>query len=219
MNRLQLVQEFCRLAGMTDTGGPTTTINQNGDYALAAYCIDVAHQEIQNLYFDWNFLWQTASLQTTAGTATYQGQSNIGIWDAMRVFCDGRPLRIMDYQDYVPDPNRENGPPEYGVILPNNQLLIVPTPDDAYTINYDYFRRPFVMTQNTDEPLIPRQYRRVIVGRALMIYGNFEAAEEIKIQGQELYEQYLNPLEAHETPRKGQRMGRAENMPITVIPV
>jgi len=216
MNRLRLVQELCRLAGITDTGGPTTTIGQSGDFAKAIRYIDIAHEEIQNMYFDWNFLWATNTITTAVGTAVYQGQSNLGIWDAERIYYDGQKLRVIDYRDYEPDANRSPGPPEYIVIRPDNQIQIVPVPDDVYSISYDYFRKPVALAENNDTPLIPADYRMAIVGRALMLYGNFEPAEEAKIQGQELYEMYMAPLIAHETPRKGQLMGRAENTPFVV---
>ncbi|MDP1931902.1 MAG: hypothetical protein Q8L60_10635 [Gammaproteobacteria bacterium] len=218
MNRLQLVQELCRLAGITDTGGPTTTIGQTGDIRKAVAYIDIAHNEIQLEYFDWNFLWGTNTITTSAGTAAYQGQSDLGIWDERRIYYDGRKLRVVAYQDYTPDADRENGPPEFVVIRPDNQLLLVPTPDDVYEISYDYFKRPRILTANDMEPLIPSDYRMVIVGRALMIYANFESAEEAKVQGQELYQIHMDALKAHEAPRRAQLQGRAENSPIVVIP-
>lgn len=218
MNRLELVQDLCRLAGITDTGGPTTTIGQTGDFRKAVRYIDIAHEEIQFVYFDWNFLWGTSTVTTSADVASYQGQSDLGIWDEQRIYYDGRRLAVTPYQEYMPDPDRESGPPEYVVIRPDNQLLIVPTPDAAYTITYDYFKAPRVLTENTSEPLIPADYHMAIVGRALMLYGNFDAAEDAKIQGQELYEQYMDALIKHEAPRKAQMQGRAENTPIVVIP-
>lgn len=218
MNRLALVQELCRLSGITDTGGPTTTINQTGDYRKAVAYIDIAHREIQLKFFDWNFLWGTSAVATSAGVAVYQGQSDLHIWDEAAFYYDGRELRVCPYQDYVPDTSRENGPPEYVVIRPDNQLLIVPTPDDVYTITYDYFKKPRVLTENTTEPLIPEDYRMAIVGRALMMYGNYETAEEAKVQGQELYDMHMTALVMHEAPRKAQLQGRAENMPIVVVP-
>lgn len=219
MNRLQLVQELCRLSGITDTGGPTTTISQIGDFRKAVGCIDIAHEEIQLKYFDWNFLWANSTVTTTADIPTYAGASDLHIWDEKRIYFRGEKLYVMPYQDYVPDPDRETGPPEYVVIQPNNQLLIVPTPDAAYTITYDYFRKPRALTENGTEPLIPSDYHMAIVGRALMIYGNYESAEESKIQGQELYEMYMGALTAHEAPRRAQLQGRAENTQIVVIPV
>jgi hypothetical protein len=58
-----------------------------------------------------------------------------------------------------------------------------------------------------------------IVGRALMIYANYETAEEAKVQGQELYEMFMGALTAHEAPRRAQLQGRAENTQIVVVPV
>jgi hypothetical protein len=218
MNRLQLVQQFCRLAGITDTGGPTTTIDQVGDYRKAVSYIDIAHQEIQLMFFDWNFLWSASTVSTSADLAVYQGQSDLSLWDEKRFYYLNGKMQVVPYQDYEPDTGLQSGPPDFIVIRPDNQILIVPTPDDAYTITYDYFRRPLVLTENTTTPLIPSDYRMAIVGRALMLYGNFESAEEAKIQGQELYEMYIKQLILKEAPRRAQLQGRSENSPIIVIP-
>jgi hypothetical protein len=217
MNRLDLVQTLCRLAGITDSGGPPTTIGQTGDYRKAVAYTDMANEEIQIKHFDWNFLWATGVINTSNLVSVYQGESDLGIWDEKRIFYDGRALEVVAYQDYVPE-TREPGEPDFVVIRPDNRLLIVPTPDDAYEITYDYFRKPQPLTLNTTQPLIPADYRMAIVGRALMMYGNYEGAEEAKIQGQELYEQHMKALELHELPRKAQMQGRSENTQIVVIP-
>jgi len=49
-----------------------------------------------------------------------------------------------------------------------------------------------------------------------MLYGNYENAEDAKVQGQEIYSLYLDRLERHQLPRRQQTHGRQESAPITV---
>lgn len=213
---LEGVQDVVRLAGISSSTLPTAVTGQTGRLLKAVKYYQQANEEIENLHFDWNFLWSTNTITTTASTATYAGEADLGLWDVNRVYYSGSALDVIRWQQYTPE-DLSNGPPQYAVVQPDNKLLIVPTPDAAYTITYDYFKKPVALVNDADEPLIPEQYRLVIVGRALMLFANYESAEEIKIQGQELYEQYLSRLEAHELPRKAQMQGRHEAIDLTVV--
>lgn len=217
MTYLEAIKELSRLAGITDSGGPATVKSQTGDFRKAIQYFDIAHEEIQTAFADWQFLWVAGSVTTTAGQAAYPGTSNLETWDVRRFQEDDEPLEVVEWPDYVPD-TRDNGRPEFVVIRPDGQMLVVPTPDDAYTIEFSYYRKPKVLVENADTMLIPTQYQRAVIGRALMLYGNFEAAEEAKIQGQELYEQNMQALMNNQLPRRKQRFARSEPVDLTVIP-
>lgn len=215
MNFLALCQHLVQYAGIADSG-PSTVNGQVGDFQKAINYVQDAHAEIQNLHFDWDFLWGHSAFTTSPGLAVYSGASGLGIWDAERVFLDGEPLAIREWADYWPEA-RDNGRPEFGVIRPDNQLLLVPTPDDDYVVAYDYFRRPKVLEGNADEPDIPPQFRTVIIGRALMLYGNYEAAPDAKIQGQELFQVFLEQLQRHQLSRRQKTHGRMDARDIQVV--
>lgn len=216
MNKLELVQVVCRLAAITDSGGPTTLLSQTGDYLKAIKYLDMAHEEIQNMFADWNFLQGTATLTTVAELADYAGESGLATWDERRIYYNGQQIDIIPYQEYVPDPSATSHSPLQATIRPDNRIQFIPAPDDAYTITYDYFKAPKVLTANTDEPLIPSRHQMAIVGRALILYGNFESAPDAKIQGSELYAEYMGQLKNNELPRRKQTFGRSESADITV---
>lgn len=216
MTYLEIVQEVCRLAGITNTGGPTTTVGQTGDYRKAIQYVTMAHEEIQNKYFDWDFLWGHSTFNTSASLANYAGASDLGIWDIQRIFYDGEKLDVLQWQDYVPE-TLTNSEPDSLVLRPDNNLLVVPTPDDAYTITYDYFKMPKVLSANTDEPYIPARFQMAIVGRALMLHGMFESSQVALEMGADIYNQVMPQLENHQLSRRQQTHGRSESMPITVI--
>ncbi len=217
MTHLEIVKELVRLASISDSGGPTTVVGQTGDYLKAVKYVASAHEEIQGMFFDWDFLWGSATLETSADLATYTGASDLGIWDVDRIYYGNLKLRRVVWQSYIPE--EASGTPAWFTIRPDNRILIGPTPDAAYTITYDYYKSPKVLVGDGDVPDIPAQFHRVIVGRSLMLYGNFEAAPEAKVQGQELYMAYLEQLKAHQLARRQQTHGRSGSEAIRVINV
>jgi len=216
MTYLEIVQEVCRLAGITDTGGPTTVVGQTGDFRKAIGYVAISHEEIQSMYFDWDFLWGNSTITTSASVSSYAGESDLGIWDAGRVFYSNADLGVYQWHDYTPE-TRTNAAPEFAVIRPDNRLLIVPTPDDAYTITYDYYKVPKVLSANADEPYIPARFQRAIVGRAVMLYALHESAQESLALGSEMYGQYMEALQKHQLSRRQQTHGRFESGGITVV--
>lgn len=213
MNFLQLCQEFVRIGGISGNG-PTTVNGQSGEFGRVVMFIRQAYEEICNQHFDWDFLWD--NLDDTADTATVSAPDDLGIWDMQRLYLDGEPLNAVAWADYVPE-TLSPARPHTAVLRPDGQLLLIPAPDQPYPINFDYFVTAPTLTNDDDEPLIPRQFRLVIIGRALMLLGNYEYAEEVMKQGQELYQQYLQQLEEHQLSRRQQTHGRQESAPITVV--
>lgn len=209
MNFIQLVQQVVRLSGMADSG-PSTVADQVGDYRKAIDYVQMAHAEIQNEYHDWSFLWRAGSFTTDAGVADYPGPSDLGVWDQQRIYVDGQCIHVYDHPDYCPQEQLSDSRPWAGVVLPSGDLRLIPAPDDSYPVSFEYFRMPRILQNNNDEPLIPSQFRMAIVGRALMMYGNYESAEEAKIQGSEIYQQFMDQLKDHQLVRRQQRNRRIE---------
>lgn len=215
MTRLELVQELVQLTGIASSG-PSTTLSQVGGYGKAVRYIDMAYEEIQTMYGDWDFLWDTATITTVSGTATYDGEADLGVWDTRTITYDGTPMTVIPWKAYEAE-SLSNAAPEACVIRPDNKLLVLPTPNDAYEISYSYYKVPDVMAADGDEPLIPERYQRVIIGRALILFGNYELAEEAKIQGQELYQVYMRNLKDNQLSRRRNTAGLYESSEITVV--
>ncbi|MGM0783901.1 MAG: hypothetical protein ACQEUM_07300 [Pseudomonadota bacterium] len=215
MTFLQLTQELARLAGMAGNGGPPQVTGQHGEYRRAVEFVRLAYEEIVNLHEDWLFLWGQESYEVEAGLAVYPPPPELHIWDPQRLMLDSEPLRCLDWQDYTAE-SRPPSRPEMAVLRPDNSLLLVPTPAAAHTLDFEFYHDATPLTENGDEPMIPERYQRVILGRALMLYGNYENAEDAKVQGQEIYQMYLDRLERHQLPRRQQTYGRQESAPIQV---
>ena len=212
MTFLELCQEVVRLGGISGTG-PANTTSQTGEYRRVVMFVSEAYEEICSQHFDWDFLWgqEVASVSTEIVPAP----ANLGIWDAQRLFLDGAALTSIVHAEYVPE-TLSNSRPYGAVIRPDGSLQLVPAPDTSYDIIFDYFKAAPTLSADNDVPLMPERFHRVIVGRAMVSLGNFEAAEDIKQQGVELYQKYLMSLEAHQLSRRQQTYGRQESKDITV---
>lgn len=215
MDFLKITQELARMAGMSG-GGPPNTEGQSGESQRAVDFVRIAYEEICNLHFDWDFLWATDTIDVTDDFDLYPKPDDLHIWDVKRVFLDGEPLPVIEWADYRPGLYAESGRPECLVIRPDNDVLLCPHPKDDYTLSFDYFKRAEPLVKSNDVPLIPAPYRRVILGRALLLYGNYEAAEDAMKQGLELYQEYLQKLEMYQLTHRQQTHGRQESIDITV---
>lgn len=212
MTFLEGVQRLAALAGVTSPGSVSTAVTRHAD--LVRY-YQIAHEEIQNKYFDWFFLWSEGEIPVTPGTAVYS-DSDVGSWDIDRLYLDGNPLKGYQYPDYDTN-DAAIGTPKCAVILPNNSVKLHPTPSQSHTLAYEYYKAPAVLALDADTPLIPERFQMAIVGRALVLYANFEAAEELRMQGSEIYQQYMETLENHQLSLRQQTHGRGSPTDILVV--
>lgn len=215
MTFLELVKEVARLGGVAGNEGPTTVVRQRGEFQRIVNLVQLAYEEVANLNADWDFLWAHGSYDVEPGLALYPAPDDLATWHVERVYLDGSPLPVIGWPDYHPE-SVSPGRPYQAVRRPDNQLLLVPEPDAAHHLTFDYSRRAAPLQGDEDVPLIPARFRRIIVGRALIMLGNYENAPDVKEQGAEMYAVYLDQLERHQLGRRQQAASRAEGVPITV---
>lgn len=120
---------------------------------------------------DWAFMEASHSFNTIASTSEYtldDAAGGVGKTDIRRflliTYRDERrtldPRDIGWFERTYPDPADHSGPPiDYTVWA--NKLVLGPTPDDVYTLNYRYYKTftsltdgqspPWVATANSDE--------------------------------------------------------------------
>lgn len=218
MNKLELVNDL-RMEASVSGSGITTTVGQTGEPARLVKWIEQAYEEIQNIYFDWNFLRKDATVTTVSGQSKRTAEDDVGIYNlddfytAAGAEMDVRERIDLDHQL----PSINNGTPYLIVVEPNKDLFFYPTPDAAYTYNYSYFRKPFTLDGDDAEPAFPEQFHKLIVARAMIYYGNYESAVEVKSQGTELWQVYLPRLTASQAPHKSQTYGRSQPRHIQVV--
>lgn len=197
MTYLEMVKLLWTESG---TGGrePTSILNQVGEIKRLIGWIKRADREIQLEHTDWGFLWDQASVPTIDGQSVYSMPANLREYDENTFRLDGERVEVVDYLDVKDDiPLAGPSKPYRVVMLPNNRLRLDPTPNGVFTLTYDYYINPVAMAdQDAAESIIPAPYRSAIVGRALMMYANYEVAQELMPQAQLMYQSHMQPLES-----------------------
>ena len=205
---LQLVDQLHDDVGAAGVA-PTAVTGLTGEAARLASWIQRADEYVQLLWVNWKFLRQTftTSNTTTASLATLAKPTNLKYWD-FKTFTiiepgetDKNVLASIEYdkiKSEILDTSEDI--PSRVIVMPDNSLFFEPVPDAVYTINADYYDTPTLLAANGDTSLIPAEYHQIIIGRAMILYANFENAPEIKDQGKEIYDEQLDRLENDQLP-------------------
>lgn len=181
--------------------------------------------------FGWGFSHSEETETLVAGQARYSFGSTIynADFQTFRISKDdslgvsGVSLRVLDYKEYVDKyidqetTSNVGGVPIYVFRTPNNNYGLYPYPDKAYTLKFDAYIKPTALSAATDVPLIPEQFRQVIVDGATAYgyqyrgeaqqYGiNFARFEEGIKQMQSLYINSYDYVRSTYIPRS-QRYG------------
>ena len=205
---LELVQDLHEEVGAAGTA-PAGVTGVAGEAKRLVNWIKRADQFVQLKYVNWKFLRQTYSVATVASTADAAKPSNLKYWD-FKTFkivlpgeTDRHPLESIEYDKLKATIiDTEEGTPFRAIVMPNNDLKFEPVPDAIYTIEADYYDKPTLLAANADVSLIPEEFHSIILGRAMILYGNFENAPEIKDQGEEIYVEQLALLENDQLPNQ-----------------
>lgn len=216
LNFLQLVQRL-RQESASSGSPPTTTVSQTGDSRKLVDWVSTAWMDIQNEKPDWFFMRQPISFNTVAGIQTYnQSQTGVASFgnfkrDSFRQYRVSQGFGSEQRINFMPyDTFRDMY--QYGTMRSTSQMpvifsidpvknfLIGPIPDDIYTINGEGYALPTEFLTDTDRPTMPSQFHMAIVWRALMYYGQSEAASEAYSHGQNEYRRLMNRLYEDQMP-------------------
>lgn len=214
LNFLQLVQKLHRDVGAAGVQ-PSAVTGLVGEAERLVGWIQDADAEIQDLWENWKFLRRefTSGNTTTQGAPTLAAPANITFWDfkTFKIRPAGIPvgqeygIQAVEYDDiknFVLDITENI--PDRVIVMPDNNLKFEPVPDGVHTILADYYvdSEAGIMTANIDNSVIPAAYRKVILGRAMELYANFEGAPEMYKQGSEIMGQFLPRLENNQLPNR-----------------
>lgn len=212
MTFLELCQAFVAEIGIGGGTGPDSVVAQEGEFASVVRWIRDSNLWVDNLWKDWNYLWFEYSgvlgSQAEPQLNRFAPPPNnpIGLrvreWDRESFWIDkqgnrGQPLRWIDWKDYrqIYDVGRDGlrtGKPRIITAQPNGQLIVNPIPNGNYIITGEGWRRPEPLMLDNDTPLMPKEYHRIIIARAAIMYANKEDAPEI-ISGMEA--EYIDLLD------------------------
>lgn len=142
--------------------------------------VNDAINHLNQAEFNWPFNHTTKTETLVAGTTRYSIPSDAKTvdYDTFRLVkddtlgCSGGSLPLMNYYEYVDkhitqeDEAGIGAVPQAVVRTPDNNYLLYPYPDAAYSLKYEYYSIPSQLTAATDVPTVPEQFRQVIVDGA-----------------------------------------------------
>ncbi len=186
MTYLELCQAVVDEVGLS--GNITSVENQGGDFGRIVRFVRSATAQLEGRWINWRFLYDTYTFETTEGIRLYTAPESLRVrkWDSNRVYIDQLELPAYyadDAIDYRRDPISEDymGMPDMLIIERDNTLRTIGIPDRTYSMEVGYYRMATILTENTDVPAIPTQFREIIVQDAVRRYANYDEAPELKI--------------------------------------
>lgn len=217
MNFLQLVQQLMHETG---THGQIANVADPATDELDRLVkwIQRADREICNRWQDWRFLWTTGTFTTSMAVAVYTAPADLRIYHEDSFYNGETRLLPVHHDDYRRSQRlvTDTGEPDSFVIQPDRSVRFLPTPDDAYTIDYEYQKRHSDLTANTNTPVIPTHFHDVIVMRARMYWASYEEAQLEYTQAATDFAEWMLRLEAEQLPNFENAHGRSEGIDIVV---
>lgn len=164
--------------------------NAAGFYSDAKNAVNSAIDQINRVAWQWPFNHVTKTLTLTVDQVRYDWEEDTKTinWNTFRIAGSSsfgnttRGLIPIDYEDYLMEysdmeyqPTHHHAVPENVFRCPDLQFGIVPPPDRAYTLIYEYYSIPEALEAYDDVPTIPRFFRWVI--------NNGSLAEAFRFRG------------------------------------
>lgn len=219
MNYLQLLNRTRVECGVSGAGTPLVSAqNLTGESARIASWVNSAWVDVQTAKEDWQWMREPFQFNTITQqqiyTATEAGVgSTFGNWkrDSFRCSSVGQSYRdeqLMNYMEWTTFRNLYQyanmrttyARPVVVTITPDKDLGFGSIPDQPYVIVGEYYTKPTEFVADSDTPSIPDRFQMLIVYRAMMYYGGYEAAPEVYARGETEFKRLMNRLEIDQLP-------------------
>tara|TARA_Y100000034_G_scaffold126172_1_gene177010 strand:+ start:1583 stop:2272 length:690 start_codon:yes stop_codon:yes gene_type:complete len=224
---LELCQDMARDIGIPGTGPSSITPTAEEEKDVVRYIKD-ADRDIQNTWFNWDFLWAEYSTTTSSGTSTITSPSDLAQWNIDSVVYDPtaenwQPLEFVPWKNYREDYKYgtvDSAVPEVFSIKPSNVMDLYPTPDASTTLTAEYWQTPTDLSADGSVSAIPVRYHRIIICRAKMFYAEQNDAAEVMAGSVSEFNDLLLKLEADQLPgQRNRRFSLVQNLKdYTVVP-
>jgi len=152
-------------------------------YTMIKESVNLAIREINQESYEWPFNHVTKTDTLTAGTIRYSlpADTKTVDWDSFRVQRntvfgnDTVSLKIISYEEYLQkfvddEYNTDTGireTPKYIFRTPDQKYGVYPSPDQAYSLDFEYYVLPIDLVAATDTTTVPESFRHVIVEGAM----------------------------------------------------
>lgn len=180
-NFLDLTNELQRRLNeveLTSSTFPTA----RGQHALSKDSVNSAIQHINQEEFQWPWNHSEKTQTLTAGVVRYDYPTDAKTVDfnSFRIKANSSlnvattKLEVLQYEEYLSkfvdaeytSSTTVRDVPKYVVRTPNREIIVVPSPKDAYELVYEYYTYSTNLSTYTDVPAIPEQYRHVVLDGA-----------------------------------------------------
>ena len=189
-NFLGLVNEVNRRLNEVElTSSNFATASGFYNSAKDAVNASLRHINHEEYNWPWNHILEEETL--TAGVTRYDYPTDAKLIDmnSFRIKKDTTlnvsttKLKSMDYQEYLDnyvDYEYNSGSdmqtlPRHVVRAPSQEFILVPTPDKAYELVYEYYRNPVSLELYDDVPNVPLEFKHIIVDGAMFYAYQFRA--------------------------------------------
>lgn len=178
---LQLVNEVLRRTGQVEVStlsNAQTPATQTRDF-INDTCFEMA-QKLKTQRF-----LKQGTITTANGTSAYNlasdAEINSLLGDSVLESGSEQPLRETDYTYPLTHGRDATGQPTC-YYRAGNQLVLYPTPDAAYTVQYSYLIKPADLLDDDDTSPLPPEWEKVLIlgaqARLEKFLGEPDAAEQ-----------------------------------------
>jgi len=150
-----------------------------GFYAHAKDSVNASLRYINQSEYSWPFNHVIQEDIVTAGITRYPFPDDCKViaFETFRIKEDStlgndtKKLKIVSYEEYLEKAvsqeyktlTENNSMPNYVFHAPSLEYGLVPPPDLAYTVIYEYYRVPVDMVNAQDVPAVPERVKHIIV--------------------------------------------------------
>ena len=224
MNYTSLCNALIQKCGIS--GGSISSVSgQVGEMGRVVAWINEAYEQVQLASQTWDWMRDDVSFVTVDGQTKYTpvqaGVTDMAMWKPGSFRCYQTAggvggenfLFDMDYDNFrdtysFGTMRTATGMPTVISFGPDDAIHLGIGPDSAgYTVVGEYYKTPQALALDADTPLMPTHFHNIIVYRAMILYGMYEAAQEVVMEGTNLYGSMLRRMIRSELP--GVTMGSA----------
>ena len=132
--------------------------------------------------------------------------------------ADGQKLDYIEYDNYRRSKTLDTGTgtPVCFTRLPSGEVRIIPTPDQSYTVEYEYWKEPTPLTTDTSVPEFSPIYDDCIIWRACWYWASFNEAQAEMAAHDFNFNQAMQRLEARYLPAAERYHARSQGVDLVV---
>ena len=181
-----------------------------GFYSFAKDAVNSSIRHIQQEEYEWPWNHVEQEEVLLAGEVRYSfpydaktiNMNSFRIKRNDSLSVDTVKLKVLSYEEYLDkyadyeynSSTSGRTVPHFIVRAPSRELLVVPAPDKAYELIYEYYTIGFDLELHSDVPNLPEMYKYVIVDGAMYYVYQFRGDMQAAQMAMQKFEQGIKQL-------------------------